>query len=566
MQKREYLYLLPLVLITCTVFSNALTGEFLYDDKPYITDNPQVTGETRLGAVFLQSTPPDQPDLGLYRPFFVLTLRLNHFLSGFKPSAFHGTNLFIHILATAALFFLIRRLSANPAGAFLGALLFAVHPVHVEAVTWIVGRAELLSCLFCLLAALMHFRTRPNPWLAVLEGVFFSAAILSKENAMAFPAVLWLLEYFTERERMSRLSVMKTLKGYWIYAVLVVGLFLLRYEVLGRLSPAIETAPFKDVGLPGRFEAALSSLAEYIRLFAFPHPLKIFYHISEIRDLNLSRWIILLASATLIVLAIRRKSRMLPWMLWVPFTLIPVLNVVPIGAVFAERFFYLPSVGACAALGIGMASLIRGEQDSRGTHISVWIPTAMALGFGIMTFARNPAFDNSYVLWKDATLKGEEFAFPHYNLGEAYFDKEIFEFQSPEVQGAVREFTESLRLKPDHPYAFSAHYRLGQYFQMKYSRVARETRYLRQAVDHYKESLRLAPPVLESKQKPALLLAQIPCVQGGFQLISLEQALGYLKLAESFGMTKETVFKVESALYALQDTVKKQTRRKDDEK
>lgn len=551
MQKREYLYLIPLVIVACLVFSNSLTGEFLYDDKPYITKNPQVTGEGPITDIFTQSTPPDQPQLGLYRPFFVLTLRMNYLWTGFQPSAFHGTNLFIHIMVTILLFVLIRRLSSNLTGAFLGALIFAVHPAHVEAVTWIVGRAELLACFFCLLAALVHFGIRNRPLALILEGLFFSAALLSKENALAFPLVLWLLDYGYGKKDPAESIVAHTLKRYWIYLVLIVGLFLLRFEVLGRLSPAIETAPFKDVGLPGRIEAAMASLAEYIRLLIFPHPLKIFYHISELRDLTVARVIILIAALGLLIVAIRKRNPVAAWMLFMPLMLVPVLNLVPIGAVFAERFFYLPSVGGCAALGLAIAALIQRERAARGSHRALWIPTAVVICFSIMTYARNPAFDTTHSLWKDATLKGEGFAFPHYNLGECYFDQQIYEFQSPEVQGAVRELKESLRLNPDHPYAFSAHFRLGQYYQMRYTQASRSSGLLEQAVHHYEESLSLAPPYAEAQQKPALLLAQIPCAEGAFNVMSREGAFHYLRLAEKSGMTKDAVMKVDNALHAL---------------
>ncbi|MHC4945571.1 MAG: tetratricopeptide repeat protein [Planctomycetota bacterium] len=544
MPRREYLFIIPLALACLIAFSNAFFGQFLYDDQPYVTKNPQVNGEESLTAIFKQSTPPDKSYLGLYRPFFVVTLRWNHGLSGYKPSAFHATNLFIHFLAAGALFLLARHISRDGPAAFLGALLFAVHPAHVEAVAWIVGRAELLSCLFCLLAALLHFKAKEKPYLRFAEASAFILAALSKENALAFPLVLWILEAAAIRGR-ECFRIKQLIKGYWLYIAVILGLLVVRYSILGRLSPAVETAPFRHASLLERGEAALSCQAEYLRLFVFPYPLKIFYHRTELQDLTLLRVGILVLFGVLIFLAVKGKKPVLGWLLWIPAALLPVLNLVPIGAVFAERFFYLPSAGACVAAGIVLVAWIRKEHHARGTHLCVWIPTLIVLGLTILTLARNPAFDSSHNLWKDAVRKGGQFAFPHYNLGECYFEERVFEYQSPEKQGAVRELRESLALNPEHPYAFAAHYRLGQYYLMKYREYQkqgrREAGLLERAAIHLETSLRMSPPLPESLRKTAWILAELALEEDGMKFISREKALEYLALAEENGLADNKV-------------------------
>ncbi len=546
MAQRDILFLALLILATLAVFANGLTGEFLFDDRPYITDNPQVVGEA---SIFDSETPPGRPELGLYRPVFILTLRLNYLMNGLKPSLFHGTNLLIHLLGTIALFFLIRRLNSDGPAAFLGALLFAVHPAHVEAVTWIVGRAELLAFLFCMLLALCHFAAEKRPVLRIGEGVFFLLAALSKENALAFPLVLLLLQWFAG-ERPSNDRLKNLLKSFLLYIPLIAAVLALRYAVIGRLHPAIETAPFKEVGLLGRVEAALASFAEYLRLFVFPYPLKIFYHISEVRHLTVFRAGILAGFSALVFLAIRKRHPSAGWLLWIPAALLPVLNLVPIGAAFNERFFYLPSAGACAAFGLLLASLIRKEKARRGTHNAVWVPAGALLLFGALTLARNPVFENSFSLWKDGVNKGGAFAFPHYNLGEAYYEKGLFEYQSPETWGAVAELRESLRLHPDHPYAFAAHYRLGQYyFEERYLKKTRDPGDLETAIYHLKKSVTIGPAVKE-KWKPALALAVISTEPGAGKFLSPEQARKSLELAVELGAPIRSAARVRNRLQA----------------
>ncbi|MBU0753784.1 MAG: hypothetical protein KJ645_01500, partial [Planctomycetes bacterium] len=455
--------------------------------------------------------------------------------------AFHGTNLLIHFLVVLILYLLACRLTRNRSGSFLGALIFAVHPAHVEAVTWIVGRAELLSCLFCLLATLLHFGARKQPFLRIFEAACFALAVLSKENALAFTLTLWILEVFLGEKNEKR-KIVAFVRGYGLYLFLILGGCLLRYRVLGRFSPALETAPFQHADLFERMEAALSCLADYFRLSIYPYPLKIFYHISEIRDLTLARIAILLGFIALTWIAWKKEKPLLGWLLWIPVSLLPVLNLVPIGAVFAERFFYLPSAGSSMAMGFLLTSLIRRERVQRGTHLSVWFPTILICCLAALTLARNPVFDTSYDLWKDAVRKGERFAFPHYNLGECYFEKELFEYQSPEMQGAVRELRESLSLNPDHPYAFAAHYRLGQYHLLRYrSGNPPDREHLRAALDSLELSLRMSPPLPEMQWKPAWLLAHIPLEPDGTELMNPRQALEYLALVEQAGMVPDKI-------------------------
>lgn len=546
MTRQDFLFLLLLALSAGVVFSNGLTGDFLYDDKHYITNNPQVTGEA---SIFGESMPPEKPHAALYRPVFVITLRINHAMAGFKPSVFHGTNLLLHVLCVWALYFLIRRIAGDRAGAFLSALLFAVHPSHVEAVTWLVGRAELLACLFCLLAAWAHLKASERAGWRLAEALFFALALLSKENALVFPAALWLLEHLCVPKE-KRAWLKDTVRDYGIYVLLIAGILITRYVVMGRFSPAIETAPFKDAGLLERGEAALACLAEYLRLYLFPYPLKIFYHISEIRDLTLIRGIFLLLFAGLVMAACKRRSPLAGWLLWIPATLLTVLNLVPIGAVFAERFFYLPSAGACAAMGLAFTGLIRWEHQKRGSHHAIWIPCLLILCFSILTFARNPVFNTTQALWKDAVRKGGDFAYPHYNLGESYFEKDIYEYQSPEIWGAVAEFQESLRLNPDHPYAFAAHYRLGEYYLFK-----RAAPRLAQGADHLEKAVRLGPWVPE-KWKPALLLASFPLLFGepGMVHVDPSKAWNYLGLAEQLGAPADKIQEVRNQLKPLLDS------------
>ena len=586
MAKRHLTFLIFLALAVILTRINGFTGVFIYDDRTYIQNNPQVTDGA---SIFGSPTPPDRSELGLYRPVTVATYRFNHFLGGLKPSLFHGTNFLIHMLVCFALYALVVQITRPDdarGGAFLAALLFAVHPANTESVSWIVGRAELLSALFCLMAASAHLAARNRArsggawrggawrggawrggaWRGMVyrgsEAFCFVLAVLSKENAFVFPLVLWILDRFVPtpdsrpeegdavtppKPRRSMMRLLRvSLRDFWIYLPLTAGLLLLRFMILDRLSPDIKTAPFRDVGLLERIPASFSLLAEYFKLFYFPVDLRIFYHIDEFRSLTAGRIITLVLVGALILWLWRKRHPLTAWLLWFPAALIPVLNLVPIGAVFAERFFYLPSMGLCVFVGLGLIALVRVEQARWKTHFTLWIPAMTVIVFAVLSVARNPVFASDESLWRDAKDKCGNYAYPHYNLGESLAGAGKWEYQSPENQGAVRELNESLKIRRDHPYAFSAHWRLGTYYlNVRYPLAAqkglvRKTREcLQLAAYHLERAITSGPIEIETKRKPAMLLAGIPLYEGGEAFVSIKRALLFLDLAESYGAPPE---------------------------
>jgi len=166
-----------------------------------------------------------------------------------------------------------------------------------------------------------------------------------------------------------------------------------------------------------------------------------------------------------VVLLLWLRSPAAFWLIFVPLSLATVLNIVPIGAVFAERFLYLPSAGACAAAGLGLTALASWEQRSRMTQHFLWIPLVAVLVFGSLTWLRNPVFHDAVALWEDAVDKAPEYPYPHYNLGKSYYDSPEFrDYQSPDRPGALHELQLSLELNPRHAKAPLAHYYLGKFF------------------------------------------------------------------------------------------------------
>lgn len=186
MKERYYIGLLLAAVVL--VYGNSLRNAFTMDDDLYITTNSQVTAPT-LRAIFAPNKPSN-----LFRPVTFATFAVNWAAAPGRPFAFHVVNLLLHAGVTCLLYLVLQNLLAwSPRGkavAFAAALLFAVHPIHTEAVSSIVGRSELLAAGFLFAAWLLHLQDREIGAL-----ICFVVALLSKESAVAFLPLVLLGDY-----------------------------------------------------------------------------------------------------------------------------------------------------------------------------------------------------------------------------------------------------------------------------------------------------------------------------------------------------------------------------------
>ena len=174
-----------LALLAVLPYGNALQNGFAFDDEPVIQRNPVVTDGVDLTRILASPVPPGD----LYRPLTVLTFAVNERLSPGRAASFHAVNLLLHAAVTLLVFAIAVRLFASARVAAIAAALFAVHPIHTEAVTNIVGRAELLAALFGLLALVCAADAdaggpRQRRALQFASLASFSLAVLSKESAL----------------------------------------------------------------------------------------------------------------------------------------------------------------------------------------------------------------------------------------------------------------------------------------------------------------------------------------------------------------------------------------------
>ena len=351
----------------------ALRNGFAYDDVPILLGDPRVLGAAPWIDILTGPYWPGSGDsFGLYRPLVTFTFAADWAVSGGSPAWFHAVNLLWHGAASVLVLVMLRRFFPL-AAALAGALLFAVHAVHVEAVANVVGRAEVMAAAFALGAAAIWLRP-PSGVRTALAALLFAAALLSKESAVMVPALLVLLDVGAGRLEPTaagvRAYVAVTWRPHAVLAAVLVGWLLVRGAVLGGIAPEV-VHPAAEVarGPLDLFRTALLAWPHFVRLLFFPLTLLADYGPAVILPatewtrgsvLGLTILIAILGGGALALARGRRRTALA--LLWFPVALLPASNLLlPIGTLVAERTLYLPSL----SVAIGAAALWRIDAWTR---------------------------------------------------------------------------------------------------------------------------------------------------------------------------------------------------------
>ena len=353
--KRMYLAVAACAVV---VYLGALWNKFALDDLPIIVLNPLVGSPSGLWRAF--AAPYWAPDFGghMYRPLVIAGFALDALVDG--TAWFHAVNLLWHAGAAVAVAALARRWM-DTAGGLVAGLLFAVHPVHVEAVANVVGRAELMAAVFTVLAVYAALGRAHVGWSAAA----LAFGLLSKENAAVAPALVvwaWILGLDRpDRRRMISLFVGWVLVG----AAYTAARTLVRQPFGGYLSiaPMFIGQSWLSVRL-----TAVAALADVARLLVFPLTLRVDYSPNERTlvtspiDLRFAGGVFCaVAWAALLLIAWKRGKKLEAFGLgWIGVAFLPVANFLyPAGFYVAERTLYLPSAGLVLAASAALSRLPR---------------------------------------------------------------------------------------------------------------------------------------------------------------------------------------------------------------
>ena len=408
-------------LLAVVPYLNGLGGEFVFDDVRLIRNNPQVPRHAAL-AVFVT---PYEPG-ALYRPLTMLTYIANARLDR-GPRGFHAVNIALHLGVSLMVLALARRLGFAPWAAFAAAALFAAHPIHSEAVTGIVGRAELLAAagalatLLTFAGALAARDGRRATWLTSSLALF-AAGLLAKESAFTVIALIGVVHW----RLVPSASPARRLAAMAPYAAVGLAYLGLRLAVVGSLGlpmpPGSLDNPLAHVDAATRWRTALVILWDYLALLTAPLRLSADYSYAQV-PLALG-WSDARALAALgllgglaagALLAIRRCPELAVAAAFFAVPLALTANLAfPIGTIKAERLLYLPSVGWCLAAGWLLGRLAMQRARLAGALLAT-----VLLLFAARTAVRNADWRDELTLYAATVAVAPASAKAQYNYAVA---------------------------------------------------------------------------------------------------------------------------------------------------
>jgi protein O-mannosyl-transferase len=378
-------YLIPAVvlLVTAMVYLPALHFGFVCDDGQQIVANQgRLTWNSIPGYFTTDIWGYISPLLktNYYRPVFLLWLMLNYQLFGLNTALWHASAVAAHLGATLLVYFLALRLTRKRTLAGAAALLFGVHPVHVEAVAWLSGSSETLLAILGLGAILCHLRWRdsrsqPLGWIwRAAEIGLFTLALFAKETAIVLPVLIgawdWLFPASPSASLKQRIGA--AVSTVFPYLCVILAYFLARYEALGSVVPA--TRPWTLSMMIGTWPMTLSF---YLRQLLIPFQYSLFYPIAPVQDFGLTEAVlhllpVLLAAGALVWISRRSAVNAFCAALLV-LPILPVLNLraFALDDFLHDRYLYIPSVGLCILAAIAFEKLIPQTRPREAALLAV---------------------------------------------------------------------------------------------------------------------------------------------------------------------------------------------------
>jgi len=463
LQNRILLIYLALVAITLAVFLQVSQHDFIcLDDPVYVTSNNDIqSGITPKGVLWAFYTDHAK----LWHPLTWISLMLDHQLYGLNTGGYHVTNLILHILSTLLLFELLKRMTGAVWRSAFVAALFAIHPLHVETVSWVTKRKDVLSGFFWMLTLFLYvyYTEKPAIQRYLLVLLCYACAVMSKPMVVTLPVIMILLDYWP----LSRLRIgIKNKKGSLIlwqlkektpfFILSMVSVFSVFYIHRVRGNPLEVGPPFAS-----RLANAFFSFMAYLHKTFWPRDLSFFYPFSD----QIPLWQVLGSAGMIVVIsfAILMAMKRLPFLFvgwaWYAITIAPVIGIIfNSDRTMSDNYTYLPSIGIFILTAWSVPLLF----PRQGWRQKILATAGMLL---IAVLALMAWKQCGY--WKDnATISRHSLEIEKNNyMAHNVLGSALLTEGKPEE--AISQYNESIRLKPGYAHTYvgrgRVYEKLGQY-------------------------------------------------------------------------------------------------------
>jgi len=523
--RRLFLYLL-LVLFILTIYHRLPDYDFVnYDDPVYVTDNQVVQqGITARGFNLAFTT----AHASNWHPLTWLSHMFDCQLFGINPGMHHLTSLLIHMANSLLLMLAFYKMTNALWKSFLLALLFAVHPMHVESVAWISERKDVLSALFWMLTLISYVRYAKKPeclrYAFVL--LFFILGLLSKPMVVTLPFVLLLLDFWPlERFECLQFNLQKnkTFPHRSVKSLILEKIPLLSLAIITSWitisAQEIAIGALKTYPIYLRFGNMIVSYVKYMFKIIFPLNLAVFYPYPE----AIPAWKILaggifLSSITFVIVkaATNKPYLLMGWFFFLG-TLIPVIGLVQVGLQsMADRYSYIPSIGLFIIIVWGLEQLLTQNEYARKI---VYLLSGLAITCLMSTtYFQTLHWKNSSTLFKHAAEVTDNNWLACNNWGvtldDSFFDKKIY------------LYNKAIKLKPD----YSEPYHNRGLLFMSYGKIDA-------AIANFNKGLELSPKDAKVYNSLGIAMARKGNIEKALQYFqkAIEYKPGYAQAYKNHG-------------------------------
>jgi len=505
---------LLLALIALAVYFNSLNNAFVWDDHFLIENNDFIKDPRYIPQIFTTDLYHSHAEKSVvahsnfYRPIQALSFMADYHIWRLNPFGFHLGNLLLHIANGILVFIAVFLICKCRLTSLFTSILFLVHPVQTGAVSYISGRADLLACFFVLLSFIFYVGFNQAAY-RPLSLATFMLAVLSKEVAIIFPPALIIYDIIYKRASFLT-GALKRYFGYLAVVIVYIGLRLLMFDF----------TPENKIVIPGgdiiaRIMTMWRALTEYITLLIYPSNLHMEREVSVIASAFSGEAVLavtgFICALFLVVTAYKKSKTAFFGIAWFLLFLIPVSNIVPINALMAEHWLYIPSIGFFLAVSVLLARL---ADKKAGYVFVISFVIVITLFYGFRSIVRNRDWRDDLSIYSSTLKLSSKQARIYYNLGTAYEARGLLENAAKcynlAIEAGMKEcevytnlaiaytelgrykeaedaFCSAIALNPDNPFA---HNGLGGLFEKMSLKE--------KAMDEYKEALISHPDFYEA--------------------------------------------------------------------
>jgi tetratricopeptide (TPR) repeat protein len=434
---RDWSLIFILFLAILGTYYASLPYPFLnLDDPYYVNKNPYIRDLTWKGIYNIFS----RPIVDNYFPLQIISYALDYQIWHIQPFGYRLHNVILHVLNAVLVFFLLKKIFSNPWVSFLAALLFGLHPVNVESVTWVAERKNVLSMAFTLLSFLAYLRYSEEPGVNRRKGFYlaalflFSLALLAKVSAVVLPPLLFLYDLCFLRR--SKWEMVRNKLPFLALAIFFSVMAVWIYRQGGYLADYHGNSPYFT------FLAMINVFVEYIIYLIGPVYLDHLYW-TPIPQSFWERQVLLSVAAILLMVLLawrsfHRDRTFFFWFGWFFVSLLPVLNIVPLVILRADRYMYLPAIGFFYLVSWGVWKISRGGYRPFRLPVFLLCSLLVASTYAFLTMERNRLWQDPIPFWQETLKKHPQSMTPYKYIGAIYAQRGKFDLAISYYQAGLR--------------------------------------------------------------------------------------------------------------------------------